>query len=193
VNELIEQVLPLVSHLARTGGIVIKTELQESLPWISLDPNQIKQVLLNIIHNAFQAMLKGGTLFIQTMLKIYEPNYQTSNVQQSLNNRFDNRIGSLPVDVNINNSGKKIAEWIAIIIADTGEGIPLENIERIFEPFFSTRPSGKGTGLGLSVSYGIISSHNGFIDVESQPNKGSRFTIYLPLKRNNTEEYPFVE
>jgi signal transduction histidine kinase len=193
VNELIEQVLPLVSHLARTGGIVIKTELQESLPWISLDPNQIKQVLLNIINNAFHAMPKGGTLSIKTMIRMHEPNFQTSDVQQSLNNKFDYKLGSLPVDSSVNNSGKKITEWIAIIITDTGEGIPPENIERIFEPFFSTRPSGKGTGLGLSVSYGIISSHNGFIDVDSQPNKGSSFKIYLPLKRNNPEEFTFLE
>ena len=65
---------------------------------------------------------------------------------------------------------------------DTGPGIDPKYIDRLFEPFFTTRPIGKGTGLGLSVSYGIVTDHGGMIDVHSEPNVGSIFTIWLPLE-----------
>ncbi|MET3105949.1 two-component system NtrC family sensor kinase [Oxalobacteraceae bacterium GrIS 1.18] len=74
-------------------------------------------------------------------------------------------------------------EWAWIKIMDTGCGIPAENLNRIFEPFFTTKPIGSGTGLGLSVTYGIIKSHKGHIDVKSVVGKGTCFTIYLPVKQ----------
>ncbi|MES2263308.1 MAG: ATP-binding protein [Pseudomonadota bacterium] len=72
--------------------------------------------------------------------------------------------------------------WVWIEIGDTGIGIPPANLHRIFEPFFTTKPVGSGTGLGLSLSYGIVSKHGGKIDVASEPGKGTRFTIRLPLE-----------
>ena len=188
VNELIEQVLPLVSHLASTGGISINTELQSSLPWILLDPNQIKQVLLNIIHNAFYAMPKGGKLSIKTMIKLHEQAYENPDAQQTVKKHLFDETDSSTVDHEAHSNTTRSNEWISIAITDTGEGILPENLERIFDPFFSTRPSGKGTGLGLSVSYGIISSHNGFIEVASQINQGSCFTIYLPINYPTQDE-----
>jgi signal transduction histidine kinase len=150
LSQLVLQVLPLINHLARTSGVDIQTELSEGLPWTSIDPNQIKQVLLNILHNGLQAMPASGTLTVATFLEARE-------------------------------LGGKNADCLVIQIKDTGNGIPSENLERIFEPFFSTRPAGKGTGLGLSVSYGIITSHGGTIDVSSTPGMGSCFTIFLPV------------
>jgi two-component system NtrC family sensor kinase len=150
MSELVNQVLPLVSHLARTSGITIITELSEGLPWIHIDPNQIKQVLLNLIHNGLQAMPLGGELKICTSM-------QTREI------------------------GGKVNDYLVFEVTDTGDGIAAENLERIFEPFFSTRPAGKGTGLGLSVSYGIITSHGGWIEVDSTPSKGSCFSVYLPV------------
>jgi signal transduction histidine kinase len=70
---------------------------------------------------------------------------------------------------------------VEIEIADNGSGIPQENIKRIFEPFFTTKPVGQGTGLGLSISYGIIEQHHGKIQVASSPEKGSAFTVILPV------------
>ncbi|MBI1905467.1 MAG: histidine kinase [Rhodocyclales bacterium] len=79
-------------------------------------------------------------------------------------------------------SGCSDAEaWVSI--SDTGIGIPPEVVSRIFDPFFTTKPVGKGTGLGLSLSYGIIDGHGGRIEVDSQPGRGSTFTVWLPLKR----------
>jgi signal transduction histidine kinase len=73
-------------------------------------------------------------------------------------------------------------ERVLISVSDTGAGIHPELIDKIFNPFFTTKPPGEGTGLGLSVSYGIIQDHNGRIEVRSEINKGSTFTIVLPLK-----------
>ncbi len=68
-------------------------------------------------------------------------------------------------------------------VADDGEGIPPEVLPKIFDPFFTTKPEGKGVGLGLAVTYGIIQAHQGEIEVESQPGKGTTFTITLPLRK----------
>jgi two-component system NtrC family sensor kinase len=157
VNELVEGVLLLVNHLARIGNVSIQTELEDNLPWVILDPNQIKQVLLNLVHNGLQAMPSGGQLTVRTRKEERE-------------------------------SGGRLQTWVTIAIHDTGEGIQTENLVRVFEPFFSTRPAGKGTGLGLSVSYGIISSHGGFIEVDSQVGQGSCFTVYLPLESAPTPD-----
>ncbi|MBN2146629.1 MAG: GAF domain-containing protein [Anaerolineales bacterium] len=155
LSELVTQVIPLVSHLARTSGVAIVSELSEGLPWVHLDPNQIKQVLLNLIHNGLQSMPSGGTLTIATLMETREV-------------------------------GGKMTDCLVFQVRDTGDGIPPENLERIFEPFFSTRPSGKGTGLGLSVSYGIITSHGGWIEVDSVPAQGSCFTVFLPINTFET-------
>jgi signal transduction histidine kinase len=72
--------------------------------------------------------------------------------------------------------------WATVGVQDSGLGIPPENLERVFEPFFTTRAKDGGTGLGLSVSYGIVAEHGGFIDAESQVGKGSVFTVWLPVE-----------
>lgn len=71
---------------------------------------------------------------------------------------------------------------MTVAVEDDGEGIQADELEQIFEPFFTTRPVGSGTGLGLSVSFGIINEHDGFIEVDSEPDKGSCFTVWLPVR-----------
>ncbi|HBX69713.1 MAG TPA: hypothetical protein DEH25_10145 [Chloroflexi bacterium] len=149
VNDLVGDVIALVHHLLHTSGIELKTNLQENLPWIQADRDQIKQVLLNLVHNAIHAMPRGGTLQIETRPEAH-------------------------ADV----------QGVTMRIRDTGLGIMPENMGRLFEPFFTTRPPGEGTGLGLSVSYGIITDHGGIIDVDSKPGKGSTFTVWLPIQSN---------
>ena len=147
LNEIVDDVLALVNHLLATTGVQLFTDLPEGLPWISVDRNQIKQVVLNLIHNALHAMPTGGELHISTA-----------------------------------QCRREQVNWLTISLTDTGIGIPPENIDRVFEPFFTTRSKDGGTGLGLSVSYGIIADHGGFIDVESEVGTGSTFTIWLPVE-----------
>ena len=73
-------------------------------------------------------------------------------------------------------------DYRSLTVTDHGEGIPPENIDRIFTPFFSTKEAGKGTGLGLSIAYSIVRSHGGWIAVQSDIGTGSRFSVYLPLE-----------
>jgi two-component system, NtrC family, sensor kinase len=77
-------------------------------------------------------------------------------------------------------------QWVWIEISDTGAGMDAETIQRIFDPFFTTKPIGVGTGLGLSVSYGIVKSHGGRIEVHSELGKGSQFSVHLPIQRDTS-------
>lgn len=147
VNELVEDVLALIQHLARTSGIDVQLSLWHDLPWVQVDRDQIKQVILNLLHNALLAMPTGGQLQVET-----SPAHR------------DKEPG------------------VQISVRDTGLGIAPADMDRLFEPFFTTRPPGKGTGLGLSVSYGIISEHGGSIEVESELGQGSCFIIWLPVQ-----------
>jgi len=79
------------------------------------------------------------------------------------------------------------AGQVAICISDTGYGIERDSLSRIFDPFFTTKSTGEGTGLGLSVSYGIVQSHGGRIDVQSTPGKGSAFTVILPVDNRSKQ------
>jgi len=110
-----------------------------------IDPNQFRQVFLNLFINAIEAMPKGGVLTVGTSVGM----------------------GFKPIPTNI-----------TITIADTGSGIPPENLKTLFEPFHTTKA--KGTGLGLSISKNIIESHKGKIKVESALGEGTRFIIALP-------------
>ncbi len=146
LNDIITDVISLMRHLVHTSGIQLQVTLGESLPWVSVDRNQVKQVLVNLFHNALQSMPEGGSMLVATSVQ-----------------KRDKR------------------SWVTVSISDTGVGIPPQDLQRIFEPFFTTKAKSGGTGLGLSVTYGIVTDHGGTIDVESQPGKGSRFTVFLPV------------
>jgi len=146
INEIVEEVLALMTHFVHTGGVQLEVELAKGLPWITLDGNQIKQVLLNLFHNALHAMPGGGRLQVRTELR-----------------RREERA------------------WIVTHVADDGIGIDAAELERIFEPFYTTRAESGGTGLGLSVTYGIVSDHGGTIEVQSQRGGGSTFSVWLPV------------
>jgi signal transduction histidine kinase len=142
VNEMVRNVILLIRAQAAQQQMQLREEYASGLPQISLDAEQIKQVLLNLILNAFQAMAPGGVLTIGTK--------------------------------------KSEANTVSITVQDTGKGIPAENLNKIFVPFFTTRA--KGTGLGLSVCKKIIEMHMGRLEVVSQVNQGTTFTIYLPTR-----------
>lgn len=138
-------------------SIHLKTSYGKSLHSILGDATQLFQVLLNLCVNARDAMPKGGTLTLKA---------ETMEIAAR-------QAGEFPE--------AKPGRYVVWQVTDTGMGIPPENLERIFEPFFSTKGPDKGTGLGLSTVMGIIKSHEGFIRVISKMGQGSTFSIYLPF------------
>lgn len=152
VNELIESTIPLVANQALVKGVVFCFDAGQGIPKRTLDRNQFQSVLLNIILNAIDATERGGHINISSRLA---------------------EAAAGP--------GGETVKGIEISISDTGCGIPPENLDRLFDPFFSTKEVGKGTGLGLSVSQGIVERHGGRIRVQSKLGEGSTFTIWLPL------------
>jgi signal transduction histidine kinase len=157
LNDLISQVLNLVRHMLRMNDVSIRLELWDDLPLVVVDPNKIQQVLQNLMQNAIRSMPNGGTLTIKT-----SPGQKPTTIVDAANR-----------------------QWVSFLIQDTGVGIPAEDLGRIFEPFFTHQHSDRidepGIGLGLSITYGIIQSHAGVIEVESEVNQGSKFTVFLPL------------
>jgi signal transduction histidine kinase len=138
---LFEEILQLLRPQIERGKIAVKKEF-EPLPFITVDKEQIKQVILNLLINAIQAMPKVGRLDLSSRVS-------------------------------------REGHWIELIIQDSGIGIPPEDIDKLFDPFFSTKEG--GMGLGLSIAHRIIDQHHGKIEVESNPGKGTRFTISLPI------------
>lgn len=153
LNEIIEKSSSLFARTKKE--IRVHTELSEDLWSAEVDRGQIEQVLLNLYVNAWQAMSTGGDLYLQTENIILDRSYLK------------------PYKV-------EPGRYVKISVSDTGVGIDKETQERIFEPFFTTKEMGRGTGLGLASVYGIIKSHGGYINVYSEKEKGTVFTIYLP-------------
>jgi len=151
INKVVEETLDVMRERFQRHHIEVKTELAASLPLIHADPDQMGQVLLNLAINSLHAMGDSGTLLVRTAL--------------------------IPVN---KVSVDKYVEMIEVSVADTGSGIAHEDLDKIFNPFFTTKEVGKGTGLGLTVVHGIIQEHGGFITVESEVGKGTTFRVRLP-------------
>jgi PAS domain S-box-containing protein len=135
--------------------INIQEKFERNLWTVEVDRTQVKQVLLNIYVNAWQAMPGGGDLYIQTENTIIDESY------------------SKPYQV-------EPGRYVKISITDSGVGMDEATKERIFDPFFTTKDMGRGTGLGLASAYGIIKNHNGFVNVYSEKGEGTTFNIYFP-------------
>jgi two-component system cell cycle sensor histidine kinase/response regulator CckA len=136
--------------------IRINADLQDNIPTIEGDRNQLEQVIMNLVVNARDAMPDGGLIAIKTSEIKAEDHHD------------------LPAYI-------MPGRYILLTISDTGCGIPKEITNRIFEPFFTTKERGKGTGLGLATVYGIIKEHKGHITVKSEAGKGTTFEVYLPV------------
>ncbi len=155
---LTEVVTQLHKLLRRVIGEDIKlvTSLADDTAPVLADPAQIEQVVLNLVVNARDAMPGGGTLTLQTENVVRTTEEQTLHFTVPPGN------------------------YVSLTVTDTGCGMEEAILERIYEPFFTTKDVHKGTGLGLSTVYGIVQQSNGYILVESQPGKGTRFTVLLP-------------
>ncbi len=157
MNQVLKKSAELFSQTKRE--IMVSYCLADTLKPIGGDQNQLRQALLNLFVNAWQAMPDGGELVLST-------SNQTLEERQA-------RQHALPP-----------GEYVTICIADTGVGMDETTQERIFEPFFSSREVDQGTGLGLASVYGIVKNHKGSIEVHSQPNEGSTFTLRFPASQN---------
>jgi two-component system, NtrC family, sensor kinase len=151
---LVRKSVDLLQAMARKRGVSLEMSAEVE-PVVSVDPAQLQQALANLIVNAVDAMPRGGAV--------------TIGVSQT--------IVHAPAD-----AGGIATDCARIDVADAGEGISPEALPHIFEPFFTTKDVGEGTGLGLSVTYGIVKEHKGWIEVTSEPGRGSRFSIFLPTE-----------
>jgi PAS domain S-box-containing protein len=140
LNDVVHKTLELLKPEVQNRGLSLRIHLARQLPATPIDPEQIQQVLVNLIKNALQATTKGGTLTLQT---------------------------------------GESSEGVWVSVSDTGGGIPQEQINRIFEPFYTTKK--KGSGLGLMIVQRIVRAHGGRIELESQVGRGTTFRIWLPL------------
>ncbi|MDI1445969.1 HAMP domain-containing sensor histidine kinase [Polyangium sp. 6x1] len=154
LRALARRTVSLLQPLADKRSVSIEIVAGEVPVEAGADGEQIQQAVTNLVVNGIQAMKEGGALRV----KVHEERVVP------------------PGDV-----GGDEATYACIEVADEGEGMPADVVGHIFEPFYTTKDVGEGTGLGLSVSYGIIREHEGFIRVDSQVGKGSRFRVYLPL------------
>jgi PAS domain S-box-containing protein len=137
-------------------NIITRRETPLDTWLVSGDATQLHQVLMNLCVNARDAMPEGGTLTLKLE-----------------NQEFDESFARMT-------PGAKPGRYVCLSVTDTGEGIAPEHLDKIYDPFFTTKELGKGTGLGLSMVLGIVQSHGGFIQVHSQPGRGTQFKVYLP-------------
>lgn len=166
LNSIVEEVLQL---LRASIPADIRVELADSpeMLAVSVNSTQIHQVILNICTNAAHAMRgDGGTLTIE--------------------------LSRVPVDQLLSRQvpDLTVQDYALLKICDTGHGMSPEVMERIFEPYFTTKPAGEGSGLGLAVAHGIIANHGGVISVQSELGQGSCFEIFLPIKDEVPEAKP---
>jgi two-component system NtrC family sensor kinase len=161
LNALVRKTVLLIGQSAQAAGIDIVLDLDESLPLAWIDESLVEQVIMNMLVNAQHAIGSDGRITVRTRLR-------------------KNARGA---------AAEPRQSMAEIAIADTGCGIPRENLPKIFDPFFTTKGVGKGTGLGLSVSHGTIEAHGGTIEVDSTVDVGSEFRILLPLGGGHDEEH----
>jgi PAS domain S-box-containing protein len=166
INNTIKGTEKLLRRLL-TEDIELQTSFAPEEIIIMGDKSQIDQIIFNLTANARDAMPRGGKLVIETDIVIMDKEF-----------------------IAIHDFGKP-GKYILIRISDTGMGIDESTKEKIFDPFFTTKEVGKGTGLGLATVYGIVTQHNGYIVLDSKPNQGAIFSIYLPaieMKTDGKEE-----
>jgi two-component system cell cycle sensor histidine kinase/response regulator CckA len=162
LNEVVEGIMPMLGRLIGED-IDLVASLDPALDTVSADPNQIEQVILNLVINARDAMPEGGKLTIETSNADLDEDYVAD--------RPEARLGT----------------HASLAVSDNGVGMDADTLARVYEPFFTTKPTGSGTGLGLSTVYGIVKQSGGNVWVYSEPGKGTTFKVYLPARNERLE------
>jgi signal transduction histidine kinase len=161
LEQLAASVFDLLRPESEKQGVRLILVPAEAPLLVLADPAQLQQVLLNLALNGLQAISGEGTLTLGLQrLDRAEPPQEPATAA---------------------------GPWAVAEVADSGVGIPAENLPLLFDPFFTTKDIGQGTGLGLAIAYGIVQEHGGWIEVESAPGAGSRFRVYLPLMPSPAE------
>lgn len=163
VLDLNEAVSSMINMLRRLIGedITLKWLPEPNLWLVKIDPSQTDQLMANLCVNARDAIEGVGEVVIRTGMATFAGEHCFKQ--------------AIP----------RLGEYVFLEVSDNGSGMEKEILDKVFEPFFTTKAVGHGTGLGLSTAYGIIEQHNGFIDVSSEPGKGTIFTIFLPRHIGN--------
>ena len=170
LNAVVEQALVLIKHELDRAHIHLVKDLDPHLLPLRLDKNKMEQVLINLFVNAVHAMPKGGTLAVRTFAR------PLTSYDVVRGNRW--------------NENFRLGEPVVLVeIEDTGFGIPETVLPKIFDPFFTAKPTGKGSGLGLTVTKNIIELHGGTIDVRNRKEGGVKVTLILKAEGQNRHEY----
>lgn len=172
VNVELSRIINTISDMLRTlvpEEIELKISAAEEESPIFADPYQLGQMIINLCTNAKDAMPLGGELYIRTGLL-------------ELGEKYGGKYAVIPPGA-----------YMMLSVRDTGMGMDGNTMDRIFEPFFSTKQSGKGTGLGLTIVQSIVQQHNGFIDMESEVGRGTTFKIFFPVSGTDNHEMPETE
>lgn len=150
ISEMQDMLLRVVE-----SNITFHLRLDDNLKNVKMDPGHLEQIIINLVMNSRDALPKGGNIYLETK------NCELDGLAAKSNNAPH-------------------GSYVCFSVSDDGMGMPEEVRKNAFEPFFTTKPLGKGTGLGLSTVYGIVQQNKGFITVESEPGKGSVFTVLIP-------------
>lgn len=155
INTFVDDSYKMLRRMVEEN-IELRTSLRKGIPCVNADIGQITQVLMNLVVNARDAISDSGTITISTDEAFIDESYANLHPEA------------------------KSGHYVVLSVRDTGIGISDDIKDKIFNPFFTTKEKGKGTGLGLAVTYGIVSSHDGWISVYSEKGKGTEFRVYLP-------------
>jgi signal transduction histidine kinase len=165
LNAVVQAAIALVEEQIHLHGVAVKQELASDLPALTIDQNQMEQVLINVITNAYHAMPTGGTLTLRTAVEPFQGTVGATSERVP---------GAMDSDQSV----------VVCEVKDTGVGIAPELVGRVFDPFFTTKPQGNGAGLGLSIAQAIVGAHHGVISLASDVGLGTTVSIVLPLSQS---------